>query len=170
MPRYTQGLMDLGAGICLTRNPSCLLCPVRELCAARREGTPEKYPVKTRKLKRSAHSLWLLLARARDGAVWLEKRPAPGIWAGLYCLPAFESRDALEAAVPAEGRARLLDHAPFLHVLTHKDLHLHSVTGEFAKWRRVRWREHGRLVPQADEWAEAGIARAGAQAAGSRAA
>jgi A/G-specific adenine glycosylase len=133
MPRYTQGLMDLGAGICLTRNPSCLLCPVRELCAARREGTPEKYPVRTRKLKRSSHSLWLLLARARDGAVWLEKRPAPGIWAGLYCLPAFESRDALEAAVPAEGRVRLLAHAPFLHVLTHKDLHLHTVTGEFAK-------------------------------------
>ena len=125
--------MDLGAGICLTRNPSCLLCPVRELCAARREGTPEKYPVRTRKLKRSAHSLWLLLARARDGAVWLEKRPAPGIWAGLYCLPAFESRDALEAAVPVDGRARLLDQAPFLHVLTHKDLHLHTVTGEFAR-------------------------------------
>ena len=34
-----------------------------ELCAARREGAPEKYPVKTRKLKRSAQSLWLLHAR-----------------------------------------------------------------------------------------------------------
>jgi A/G-specific adenine glycosylase len=29
MPRYTQGLMDLGATVCLPRNPSCLLCPVQ---------------------------------------------------------------------------------------------------------------------------------------------
>jgi A/G-specific adenine glycosylase len=133
MPRYTQGLMDLGSGICLARNPSCLLCPVRELCAARLEGAPEKYPVKTRKLKRSAHSLWLLQARAGDGSVWLEKRPAKGIWAGLYCLPAFDSRDALEEAVPAGARTHLLDEPPFLHVLTHKDLHLHPVCGEFDK-------------------------------------
>ena len=154
MPRYTQGLMDLGAGICLARNPSCLLCPVRELCAARREGKPERYPVKTRKSKRSAHSLWLLQARAKDGAVWLEKRPATGIWAGLYCLPAFDSRDALEAAVPAPGKARLHDQAPFVHVLTHKDLHLHPVAGEFAKsaLRRADGAWFG-----AGEWAKLGL-------------
>ncbi|HEX6242163.1 MAG TPA: A/G-specific adenine glycosylase, partial [Polyangiales bacterium] len=74
MPRYTQGLMDLGATVCLPRNPSCLLCPVQEQCAAAREGQPENYPRKTRKLKRSAESLWLLHAQADDGAVWLQKR------------------------------------------------------------------------------------------------
>ena len=42
MPRYTQGLMDLGATVCLPRNPTCLLCPVSELCVARREGEPGK--------------------------------------------------------------------------------------------------------------------------------
>jgi A/G-specific adenine glycosylase len=125
MPGYTQGLMDLGATICTSRNPSCLLCPVRELCAAHKTGKPEDYPVKTRKLKRSAQSLWLLRARTREGSVWLEKRPATGIWAGLYCLPVFESRDALQAAVPV--KAALQDDEPFLHVLTHKDLHLHPV-------------------------------------------
>jgi A/G-specific adenine glycosylase len=127
MPRYTQGLMDLGATVCLPRNPNCLLCPVSEMCTARREGAPDKYPVKSRKLKRSAQSLWLLQARAGDGAVWLEKRPATGIWAGLYCLPVFESRDALHDAVPRRARPRLQDDAPFVHVLTHKDLHLHWV-------------------------------------------
>ena len=87
MPRYTQGLMDLGATVCLARNPSCLICPVHGTCEAFREGRPEDYPAKTRKLKRSAQSLWLLRAQTRDGAVWLQKRPSPGIWAGLYCLP-----------------------------------------------------------------------------------
>ena len=125
MPRYTQGLMDLGATVCLPRNPSCLLCPLRQDCVAAREGRPESYPVKTRKLKRSSESLWLLRAQAKDGAVWLQKRPTPGVWAGLYCLPVFGDRDALAASLPA--RARLRDDAPFLHVLTHKDLHLHPV-------------------------------------------
>ena len=130
MPRYTQGLMDLGATLCVPRNPNCLLCPVSALCVARRQGEPEKYPVKTRKLKRSAQSLWLLQARADDGSVWLEKRPATGIWAGLYCLPVFESRDALHDAVPRVARPRLRDDAAFLHVLTHKDLYLHPVAAQ----------------------------------------
>ncbi len=126
MPAYTQGMMDLGATVCLARNPSCLLCPVHALCVAQREGAPERYPVKTRKLKRTAQSLWLLQARRADGAVWLEKRPQTGVWAGLYCLPAFDSIDALQAALPA--RVGVEEGAPFVHVLTHKDLHLHPVS------------------------------------------
>jgi A/G-specific adenine glycosylase len=125
MPRYTQGLMDLGATVCLSRNPSCLICPVQSDCAAHREGTPEKYPVKTKKLRRSAQSLWLLRARTKEGAVWLHKRPSEGVWAGLYCLPAFESRAALEEAMPLTTELR--DEAVFTHVLTHKDLHLHPI-------------------------------------------
>ena len=73
MPRYTQGVMDLGATVCLPRKPACAACPVSDVCVARREGEPERYPVKTRKLKRSAQSLWLLWAHARDGAVWLRQ-------------------------------------------------------------------------------------------------
>ena len=127
MPRYTQGLMDIGATVCLPRKPVCLVCPLHAMCVARRVGNPELYPVKTRKLKRSAESWWLLLARDTQGRVWLQRRPAKGIWAGLYCLPVFADRAALEAVVPPRALAALQDGAPFLHVLTHKDLHLHPV-------------------------------------------
>ena len=130
MPAYTQGLMDLGATVCLARRPMCLLCPVRELCRARREGDPERYPVKSRKLRRGAQALWLLRAGAPDGSVWLEKRPLTGIWAGLYCLPTFDTRDALDAALPPEARPGLRDQTPFVHALTHKDLHLHPVAAQ----------------------------------------
>jgi len=128
MPAYTQGVMDLGATVCLPRTPSCLLCPVEASCAGRREGAPERYPVKSRKLKRSAQSLWLLRAHDEEGAVWLERRPTPGVWAGLYCLPVFDSRDALEAALAPSVRPQLRDADAFVHVLTHKDLHLHPVS------------------------------------------
>jgi A/G-specific adenine glycosylase len=135
MPRYTQGLMDLGATLCLPRNPSCDACPVRDSCQARREGKPLAYPLKTKKLKRTAQSLWLLRAQARDGAVWLHKRPASGVWAGLYCLPAFDSREALEQALPPGSEAS--NGAAFKHVLTHKDLHLHPVETRVARKRRL---------------------------------
>ena len=125
MPAYTQGLMDLGATVCLPRASLCGVCPVQSLCTAKGAGEPTRYPVRTRKLKRSAQSLWLLLARRADGAVWLDKRPQQGVWAGLYCLPVFESDAALRAAVPAQ--AATVDGVPFVHVLTHKDLHLHPV-------------------------------------------
>jgi A/G-specific adenine glycosylase len=136
MPRYTQGLMDIGATVCLARKPACLVCPVQTLCAAAAEGRPERYPVKSRKLKRSAQSIWLLRARQDDGSTWLAKRPTPGVWAGLYCLPLFDSRDALAAALPARARRALRDAEPFVHVLTHKDLHLHPVEATLpASWR-----------------------------------
>lgn len=124
MPRYTQGVMDLGATICTTRQPSCLLCPVQAMCRGRAGGTPETYPVKTRKLKRSAQSLSLLWAERRDGSVWLERRAAPGIWGGLYCFPVFGSEEDLLAALPVPWQERLAAIQPFVHVLTHKDLRL----------------------------------------------
>ena len=124
MPRYTQGVMDLGATLCTTRAPQCLLCPVKDLCAGLATGNPVRFPLKTKKLKRSALGLSLLWAERPDGAVWLEKRPTKGIWGGLYCLPVFDSDAQLAAALPDAWRSALQNLPHFLHVLTHKDLHL----------------------------------------------
>ena len=126
--RYTQGVMDLGATVCSTRKPVCGICPVAQLCAVRIEGLPERYPVKTRKLRRSSESLWVLHAVDAEGRSWIEKRPGTGIWAGLYALPVFTARSALLGAVPSALHASVRDEAAFVHVLTHKDLHLHPVS------------------------------------------
>ena len=131
MPRYTQGLMDLGATVCLARNPSCLICPLRERCVALKEGEPTRYPVKTRKLKRSSESWWLLWAQDAQGRVWLQRRPDSGVWAGLHCLPVFDSFEAIANATSTKP-ARLRELTPFTHVLTHKDLVLHPVQVDLA--------------------------------------
>ena len=125
MPTYTQGIMDLGATVCTLRKPRCDACPVAKLCQARAQGTPETFPVKTRKIRRSAQSLWVLMALTGQGEVLLQQRPQHGIWAGLYCLPVFESEDDLLQALPAKLRPGVQREAAFKHVLTHKDLHLH---------------------------------------------
>jgi len=120
---YTQGLMDLGATLCLAREPSCLLCPVQPLCIAAGTQTQSRYPVKSRKLKRSAREhVWLWL-RWRD-RIWLVQRPQSGVWAGLWSLPELGSTESLVAASaswPGKGEAL----PSFKHVLTHLDWTLH---------------------------------------------
>lgn len=127
MPRYTQGMMDIGATVCLPRAPACHQCPVALHCGALRLGTQERFPVRTRKLKRSVLSVWLLWMQGRDGTVFLQRRPQAGIWAGLYCFPSFESRLGVEQFM--EGRlSGAAEELPAVkHVLTHKDLYLHPV-------------------------------------------
>ena len=125
MARYTQGMMDLGAMLCTPKKPQCGACPVQAGCAARQAGDPERYPVRSRALKRSSQSLWLLWAQGRAGAVWLARRPSPGVWGGLYCLPLFDSEAALRECLAPAAQEQLVCEPAFTHVLTHKDLHLH---------------------------------------------
>jgi len=137
MARYTQGMMDLGATVCLSRKPLCGECPLQLDCRAHAVGRMEEFPVRTRKLKRSSQSLWLLWAQDASGAVWLQRRPAPGVWAGLYCLPVFDSEAALHEALPPTRRGKLQALKSFLHVLTHKDLHIHPVLVRLRAGRRL---------------------------------
>lgn len=123
MPAYTQGLMDLGATVCTQRKPACLMCPWSDLCVARQEGEPERYPVKTRTLKRKQQESWWLWLEHADH-VWLVQRPASGVWGGLWTLPLFDSEAALQ-----EAARRLHEHPPepqpgIKHVLTHMDWRL----------------------------------------------
>ncbi len=154
MARYTQGMMDLGATVCLPKKPDCAHCPVLSHCAAGMAGNPQNYPVRSRTLKRSSQSIWLLCVRSDVGVVWLDQRPTPGVWAGLYCTPLFDSEDALRAAVAPLWHSALKPLAPFKHVLTHKDLHLHP-------WQLVVREEgfsggEGRWIG-ANDWPQLGL-------------
>ena len=126
MARYTQGMMDLGATVCTARKPLCAQCPVQQLCAAAKSDDPTRYPVRSRKLKRSSQAIWMLWAQSPTGEVWLARRPTPGVWAGLYCLALFDSELALRKALPPSALEHLQCEPAFIHVLTHKDLHLHA--------------------------------------------
>lgn len=144
MPAYTQSLMDVGATVCQPRKTQCSGCPVQDLCIAHAQGQPLAYPVKTRKLKRSSASLWLLWAVNAQGEVWLHKRAARGVWAGLFSFPVFDDEAGLLAACPQASSVHHLE--PFKHVLTHRDLHLHPV--------RVHWSADG-LPPGDGRWVAA---------------
>jgi len=116
---YTQGLMDLGAGVCGVRQPQCERCPLAACCVAHRQGRPQDYPLKTRRQRRHGWShalLWL----TQGNRIWLQQRPAQGVWAALWSLPeAAQPTHWEELAAAAGGSAQRLE--PVLHVLTHAD-------------------------------------------------
>ena len=83
---YTQGLMDLGAGICTRSRPRCELCPLRQDCVALRENRIAELPTpRPRKPLPEKSTIMLILRHDRE--VLLEKRPVPGIWGGLWSFP-----------------------------------------------------------------------------------
>jgi A/G-specific adenine glycosylase len=117
---YTQGLMDLGADICAVRAPACLLCPVAEDCVARTTQRIDELPGRRARAPARRKRIAMLVVLSH-GEVLLEKRPAKGIWGGLWSLP---EADAL--APPAEAlREWGIDAAsieampPFEHAFTH---------------------------------------------------
>jgi A/G-specific adenine glycosylase len=122
MAPYTQGLMDLGATVCLVRQPRCDECPLKETCVARRSDRTAELPRKTRRAQRGERSNALLWLRHR-GDVLLVRRPEQGVWAGLWSLPEFSSLRSARSAVAA-WRARSEALPPIRHVLTHFDWHL----------------------------------------------
>ncbi len=81
---YNQAMMELGATVCLPKNPQCLLCPVAQICRARRSGRQNEFPVKLGR-KRSVQEERVLFWIERNDEILLWQRPAsarlmPGFW------------------------------------------------------------------------------------------
>jgi A/G-specific adenine glycosylase len=83
---YTQGMMDLGATLCMRANPRCEACPVRRDCVARRAGRVDELP-SPRARRALPHRELMVLLVERAGEVLLERRPATGVWPRLWSLP-----------------------------------------------------------------------------------
>lgn len=119
---YTQAIMDLGAMVCTRARPRCVECPVAEGCVALRDGLVTSLPQPKPPRALPTRATTMLVVRADDGRVLLERRPPTGVWARLWSLP--EVDDATQAAWALQQRhgvfvaaARELE--PFVHVFSH---------------------------------------------------
>lgn len=120
---FAQAMMDLGATICTSRSPRCLLCPLSPDCEAHALGERERFPVKAPRKARPARrgrAFWI----ERDDRVWLVRRPGSGMLGGMRALPddgwnarADGSREA-PLAGPWENAGKVG------HVFTHFSLEL----------------------------------------------
>lgn len=121
---YAQAVMDLGATICSPKSPACGICPVMEVCDARRLGIAAELPKKSPKKPKPTRFGIAYLAKREDGAVLLETRPDKGLLGGMLGWPGTEwSEDAPTDIPPLEANW----HDPQLevrHTFTHFHLRL----------------------------------------------
>ena len=83
---FNQAMMELGATVCTPSNPKCLLCPVLKGCAAFKEGRPESYPVKGKKMAYvKEHSMALVVEH--EGCFLMRQRTKKEIMEGLWEVP-----------------------------------------------------------------------------------
>jgi A/G-specific adenine glycosylase len=132
---YTQGLMDLGATVCLRRAPKCSACPLRPDCIAANEGSVDALPrPRPRRAQPQRSVAMLLLVHA--ARVLLEKRPPSGIWGGLWCFPELGLEDDAAAVCAQRFGARgirVQALPPLEHGFTHFRLRIHPLRIEIAE-------------------------------------
>jgi len=121
---YTQAIMDLGAGVCLRRNPRCGACPVAGLCEGRMAGDADAYPARAPRKVKPVRATGMLMIRNDRGEVLLEQRPPTGVWGGLWGLP------ECDAGLPADRHefphlGLALDTGAPLPVVRHSFTHFH---------------------------------------------
>src|SRR3569623_258683 len=161
MEAYTQGLMDLGATVCVRSNPSCASCPLARRCVAYASGRVNELPRRKPKKKiPEKHAAMLAIFDCDE--VLLERRPNSGIWGGLLSLPelpcdegknALALLPALEALATRFGTVTSCEQLPpFTHVFTHYKLHVVPFAArlaqraELAGEERYLWYRAERLV------------------------
>jgi A/G-specific adenine glycosylase len=64
---FNQAMMELGATVCIPRNPRCEQCPVARFCVAHAAGTERELPVKLKKASARDIALDLALFAGRAG-------------------------------------------------------------------------------------------------------
>jgi len=112
---YNQALMDLGASLCIPKNPRCLLCPLVEICESRKNGTQDARPVlKPKKaVPQYVHAAAVII---KSGRVLLAQRLPDGLLGGMWEFP-----NARIEADPAKELTKVINAAYSLKV-THRGL------------------------------------------------
>ncbi|MDB4993665.1 MAG: adenine glycosylase [Myxococcaceae bacterium] len=133
---WNQALMELGATVCTPRGPRCDACPVRDLCAARREGREDELPhMAPRKKPVLAPRAAVLATRGDD--ILLARRKADGLFGGLWEPPSVEVLDDADARSALGALTGLVLDASVIagtieHVLSHRRMvivvHRHDVS------------------------------------------
>lgn len=133
---YTQAIMDFGATLCTRTRPNCDACPLTGDCVAKRDNLQSLLPTPRPKRARPQRKAVVLVAMNSTGAILLERRPATGIWGGLWTFPQFENE--IECISFSGERLEAAERLPtFHHAFTHFDLELRPLLIRIDKPQRI---------------------------------
>lgn len=95
--QLNQGLMELGALVCLPRDPNCGVCPLSARCKARARNLTHLLPESPQRPVATARLFRAVLVRRGDG-LFLRQRPIGLVNAGFWELPNEEAAIGSSAA------------------------------------------------------------------------
>jgi len=84
---FNEAMMELGALVCLPKNPKCPDCPMRRVCSAFAGGFPEKFPVMEKKKKVPHIVVGAAVTMNRKGEVLIAQRKQDDMLGGLWEFP-----------------------------------------------------------------------------------
>lgn len=100
---FNQALMDLGSAVCLPRNPTCSVCPLKTECEAFRKSCQNELP---HKIKKAAVPHYQVVAAVivLRGKTLIDKRESRGLLGGLWEFPGgkVESGETMPQALVRE--------------------------------------------------------------------
>ncbi len=145
---YNQALMDLGAAICLPKNPHCDTCPLKKQCKAFQLGLQEARPVLKPKSKipHHVHAAAVIVAQfAKLRYALLAKRPSRGLLGGLWEFPngrvTGNPAKALAKAIKSEYGLEVRageELGVFQHAYTHFRVTVHAFFAEISEKKNQR--------------------------------
>ena len=125
---YTQAQMDFGATLCTRVDPACAICPLQDLCIARRDGRAADLPTPKPGKPLPERTTLMLLIEDTSGRVLLHRRPPAGVWASLWSLPEHQdlsvAREWFERHVEGDFDAAQVG-AAIAHGFSHYRLIIH---------------------------------------------
>ncbi|MGE4488404.1 MAG: A/G-specific adenine glycosylase [Kiritimatiellales bacterium] len=106
---FNEAMMELGALVCLPKNPKCTECPMQKVCAALAKGTPEKFPVMKKKAKVPHIVVGAAVTMNRKGEVLIAQRREGDMLAGLWEFPGGkqEPGETIEECIARELKEEL---------------------------------------------------------------
>jgi len=84
---FNQALMELGATVCVPKQPQCLLCPVTRHCEARQQGLQHELPIQSKRGTTARVAIELLIIERRGNLLLRQRPPESKRLAGFWELP-----------------------------------------------------------------------------------
>ncbi len=89
---FNQGLMDIGALLCLPKKPHCRECPLSSLCRAFLMGLQDRIPPPKKRPPLPCHNRAVGIIWS-DGRLLIRLRSSDGLLGGLWEFPSLRTKD-----------------------------------------------------------------------------
>ncbi len=104
---FNQALMELGALVCRSKEPLCILCPVSKFCLAHKQGKQQIIPTPKKREVKDIEAVIAIIQN--NGKYFIQKRPSKGLLADLWEFPGgkLEAGESHKEALIREVREEL---------------------------------------------------------------